>query len=67
MNTLVSESLFIQEAVNAFVILLKGQQNVKLFTATEICIRKEFHLLGTKYDLIKECYDRAIKILNRTQ
>ncbi len=63
MNPLLTDELLKQEATNAFVNLLKGQREEKPFRITELLIRKEFKLLGTKLDLIMESFESALIIL----
>lgn len=63
MNPLITNELFKQQATNAFVNLLKGQSEAKPYRITELLIRKEFELLGTKLDLIIESFNSALVIM----
>lgn len=65
-NSLLIDDSIKREAVNAFVSLLKGTREVKVFKIAELVIRKEFKLLGTKLDLILESFFDAVSILNIT-
>jgi len=63
MNPLLTNESFKQESINALVNLLKGQSEEKPYRITELVLRKEFKLLGTKFDLVMESYYRALVIL----
>ncbi len=63
MNPLLSNELLKQEATNAFVNLLKGQEEIKPFRITAMLINREFRLMGTKLDLIMGSFENALIIL----
>jgi hypothetical protein len=67
MNPLITQELLMQEAINLLVNLLKGQSEAKPFRITELLIRKEFELMGTKLDIILESFRSALLILGQNQ
>lgn len=52
-----------QEAINIFVVLLRGQNGLKIYRIIELLIEKEFKLLGAKLDLIHNSFQDALAIL----
>ncbi len=62
-NSFLSDEVFKQEAINAFVNLLKGQSNIKSIQITVRLINEEFCLLGPKLNLILESFENALQIL----
>ncbi|MFZ6664440.1 hypothetical protein [Peijinzhouia sedimentorum] len=63
LNPLISDDTFKQESINALVNLLKGQREEKPFQITELLLKKEFKLLGSKLELVLESYSSALLIL----
>jgi hypothetical protein len=65
LNPVFPDELIKQEAINVLVSLLRGQKEEKSFRITELLIRKEFRLLGTKLDTIIESYNATLLILRQ--
>jgi len=64
LNSFIIDEVLKQEATNAFINLLKGQKSLKPFQVTKLKIIEEFNLMGTKLNLILECFENARQILN---
>lgn len=46
----------------AFLVLLKNQRHMEVFTSTKAFIEGDFHLLGEKYDIINQSFADAVSI-----
>lgn len=64
LKSLLIDDALKSEVINVFIILLKGQSEWKIFRLVELLINKEFELLGTKLDIMLECFKDAVRILN---
>ncbi len=62
-NPVIPINLFNQVSISVLVNLLKGQTNVEYYHTTKSILKKEFKLLGAKFELVLESYYKALKIL----